>query len=124
MNTANLIKTLRNQGFEIKATNDYLDISPADRVSRDVLAELKTNKKRIIQELQAEKRRLNVFDKLNQDPNLKRALFVDSESDAKNVIIAIAIRDLGSCEMIIPKSRFDSWKFLEFCNLNFSDAIH
>jgi DNA-binding transcriptional MerR regulator len=124
LNTANLIKTLRNQGFEIKATNDYLDISPADRVSRDVLAELKTNKKRIIQELQAEKRRLNVFDKLNQDPNLKRALLVDCESDAKNVIIAIAIRDLGSCEMIIPKSRFDSWKFLEFCNLNFSDAIH
>ena len=124
LNTSNLIKTLRNQGFEIKATNEYLDISPANRVSGDVLVELKTNKKLIIQELQAEKRRLNVFDKLNQDPNLKRALLVDSESDAINVIIAIAIRDVGSCEMIIPKSRFDSWKFIDFCSLNFSDVLH
>ena len=124
LNTSNLIKTLRNQGFEIKATNEYLDISPANRVSGDVLVELKTNKKLIIQELQAEKRRLNVFDKLNQDPNLKRALLVDSESDAINVIIAIAIRDVGSCEMIIPKSRVDSWKFIDFCSLNFSDVLH
>ncbi len=124
MNTSNLIKTLRNQGFEIKATNDYLDISPANRVSRDVLLELKSNKKLIIRELQAEKRRFNVLDKLNQDLNLKRALIVDSESDEINVIITIAIRDIGSCEMIIPKTRFDSWKFLDFCNLNFSDVLH
>jgi hypothetical protein len=124
LNTSNLIKTLRNQGFEIKATNDYLDISPANRVSRDVLLELKSNKKLIIRELQAEKRRFNVLDKLNQDLNLKRALIVDSESDEINVIITIAIRDIGSCEMIIPKTRFDSWKFLDFCNLNFSDVLH
>ena len=124
MNTSNLIKTLRNQGFEIKATNDYLDISPANRVSRDVLLELKTNKKLIIRELQAEKRRFNVLDKLNQDLNLKRALIVDSESDEINVIITIAIRDIGSCEMMIPKTRFDSWKFLDFCSLNFSDILH
>ena len=124
MNTSNLIKTLRNQGFEIKATNDYLDISPANRVSRDVLLELKTNKKLIIRELQAEKRRFNVLDKLNQDLNLKRTLIVDSESDEINVIITIAIRDIGSCEMMIPKTRFDSWKFLEFCDLNFSDTLH
>lgn len=124
MNTSNLIETLRKQGFEIKATNDYLDISPANRVSRDILIELKTNKNLIIKELQAEKRRFEVQDKLNQDFNLKRALIVDSESDPKNVIIAIAIRDIGSCEMIIPKTRFDSWKFLEFCNSNFSDKLH
>jgi DNA-binding transcriptional MerR regulator len=124
LNTSNLIKTLRNQGFEIKATIDYLDISPANRVSRDVLLELKSNKKLIIRELQAEKRRFNVLDKLNQDLNLKRALIVDSESDEINVIITIAIRDIGSCEMIIPKTRFDSWKFLDFCNLNFSDVLH
>ena len=124
LNTSNLIKTLRNQGFEIKATNEYLDISPANRVSGDVLLELKTNKKLIIKELQAEKRRFDVLEKLNRDQNLKRALVVDSDSDETNVIIAIAIRDIGSCEMIIPKTRFDSWKFLKFCDLNFLDTLH
>ena len=43
---------------------------------------------------------------------LKRAIYADFENNVNNIILAIAIRNLGTCEMVVPKVNLDPWQLL------------
>lgn len=62
---------------------------------------------------QQEARRQKVLAMLDADPTLKRAIYADSDSDPDNVILAIAVRHVATCEMLISKSKFDPMRLLE-----------
>jgi hypothetical protein len=68
-----------------------------------------------LQDRQREARRQKVIAMLVAAPETKRAVYVDAESDPSNVILAVAVRHPtpATCEMLIPKSKYDPWRLLE-----------
>ena len=66
-------------------------------------------------EARAEWRRQNVIAMLEAAPETQRAVFADTDSDPHNVILAIAVRHPtgATCDMLIPKAKYDAWRLLE-----------
>jgi len=50
---------------------------------------------------------------LDAAPGTQRAIYADTDSDPLNVILAVAIRHVATCEMLIPKAKYDPWRLLE-----------
>ena len=59
----------------------------------------------------AEARRQRAIAMLTANPALRLAVVCDGEGDP--VPVAVAIRDKGTCEVLIPASRFDPFALLE-----------
>lgn len=59
----------------------------------------------------AEARRQRVLAKLTANPALRLAVVCDGEGDP--VPVAVAIRDKGTCEILIPAARFDPFALIE-----------
>ena len=59
----------------------------------------------------AEARRQRVLAMLAANPLLRLAVVCDAEGDP--VPVAVAIRDKGTCEVLIPAARFDPFGLLE-----------
>lgn len=67
-----------------------------------------------LQNRQREARRQKAIAMLEAAPDIKRAIYTDTDSDPHNVILAIAVRACQqTCEMLIPKAKYDPWKLLE-----------
>lgn len=49
---------------------------------------------------------------LAANPQIRYALISDAESDENEVLLMLAIRDLGTCELAIPKAKYDPFKVL------------
>jgi hypothetical protein len=62
---------------------------------------------------QREARRQKVIAMLDAAPDTQRAIYTDTASDPHNVIVAVAIRHIATCEMVIPKASYDPWRLLE-----------
>lgn len=122
MGAIDLIFKLRSNGYSIRADGHYLDISPADGLLPELVQQLKQSKTEILtvlqreaqqQEIQRETRRQKVLAMLEQNPVRHRAIYTDVESDPHNVILAIAVRNCATCEMLISKAKYDPWQLLE-----------
>jgi class 3 adenylate cyclase len=61
----------------------------------------------------AQARRERVLQMLAESPGMKRAVIVDDESDPDRVIVAVAVRGLGTCDVCIARERFDPFLLLE-----------
>ena len=59
----------------------------------------------------AEVRRQRALSKLAANPGLRIAVVCDGEGDP--VPVAVAIRDKGTCEVLVPAARFDPLALLE-----------
>lgn len=67
-----------------------------------------------LQDRQREARRQKVIAMLEAAPGTQRAIYADTDSDPNNVILTIAVRACQqTCEMLIPKDKYDPWKLLE-----------
>ena len=68
-----------------------------------------------LQDRQRETRRQKVIAMLEAAPGTQRAVFVDTDSDPHKVILAVAVRHPtpATCEMLIPKAKYDPWRLLE-----------
>lgn len=128
MGAPDLILQLRQAGYSISADGNYLDISPADNLSPDLLQQLKQHKPEILAALrleqQREARREKVLAMLAADPNMKRAIYVDTESDPENAILVIAIRHAATFEMQVPRANFDPWQLLALIDKTGVDDVH
>lgn len=117
MGAPDLILQLRKAGYSIRADGNCLDISP-DNVSPDLVLQLKQLKPEILAvlrlEQQREARRQEVLTMLAAEPERKRAIYADADSDRDNVILAIAIREVATYEMQVPKAKYDPWQLLAF----------
>jgi len=117
MGAPDLILELRRKGYAIRADGGYLDISPADNLPPELVQTIRQSKAEILTELQrearAEWRRQKVIAMLDAAPGTQRAIYADTDSDPLNVILAVAIRHVATCEMLIPKAKYDPWRLLE-----------
>ena len=128
MGAPDMIFELRSNGYSIKADGRYLDISPADDLPDELVQQLKQHKPEILTALQLEQqqeaRREKVLAMLDTDPKLKRAIHADTDSDRNNVILAIAIRHVATCEMLVPKAKYDAWQLLALVDKAGADHVH
>lgn len=113
MEACEIIEYLREQNFTVKADGDYLELSPPEKITEELIQRLKKHKPAIIAELKREERCNKVLSMLADNPDIQRAFVTDTESDPDNVILTIAIRDQCTFEMTIPKTRYDSFMLLE-----------
>ena len=113
MEAAEIIEYLRSQNFTVRTDGDYLELSPAEKITEELIQRLKKHKPAIIDELKREQRREKVLRMLADNPNTQRAFIADMDSDFDDVILTIAIRDQCSFEMTIPKHKYDSFTVLE-----------
>ena len=117
MGATDLIFKLRNDGYSLKADGSYLDISPADNLSPELVHQLKLGKPEILCALVKEERargirRDKALATLEANPDALRVLHTDTLSDSNSVILTIAIRNRAMCEMYIPKEKFDVFQLL------------
>lgn len=63
-----------------------------------------------------QERRQRAVAKLAANPGLRIAVVCDGEGDP--VPVAVAIRDKGTCEVLIPRARFDPLALLELVARN------
>ena len=112
MSATEIIAELREQNFIVKVDGDYLQLSPSEKITDDLIQRLKKHKPEIIEELKREQRRNRVLKMLEERPAIQRAFVTETESDPDSVILAIAIRDQYSFEMTIPKNKYDAFAIL------------
>lgn len=60
-----------------------------------------------------EARRQRVLAMLAERPDIRYALITDDQADPEAVILALAIRGLGTCELCVPQTKFDPFVLLD-----------
>lgn len=66
-----------------------------------------------VQQRPIDERMGKVIDKLKSASALRYAMDVHIDADPEAVILTLAIRGKGACELRIPKSRYDAFALLE-----------
>lgn len=113
MEAIEIIEYLREQNLTVKSDGDYLELSPPEKITKELIQRLRKHKPAIIAELKREERRLKVLAILTENLNTQRAIITDVDSDLDNVILAIAIKDQYTFEMQLPKDKYDAFTLLE-----------
>lgn len=83
------------------------------KVASVAVAKQKTNKAALPEDAESEDRRKKVLKMLEDRPEIQRAFVTDTESDRHNVILTLGIRNAGTCELLIPKHKYDPFVMLE-----------
>ena len=113
MKAIEIIAYLREQNFTVKADGDFIELSPPERITDELIQRLRKHKPSILAELKREERRLKVLAMLSEKPDSQRTISSDLESDPDNVILTIAIRNSATFEMLIHKYKYDGLVLLE-----------
>ena len=114
MEAAEIIEYLRQRELNVTlADGDFLELSPAEKITHELIERLRKHKPAIIAELRREERREKVLRMLAENPNIQRAFVTDTKSDSNSVILTFAIRDQYTFEMMIPREKYDAFLLLE-----------
>ena len=101
---------IANNGVGINATQHATITQQPVKTDANISATLPE----LQREARTEWRRQKVIAMLDSAPGTQRAIFTDTDSDPHNVILTIAVRACQqTCEMLIPKSKYDPWRLLE-----------
>jgi hypothetical protein len=129
MGANELILHLRESGFSLALHDDRLQVAPSDKLTDELKQTIRQSKAEILTELQrearAEWRRQKVIAMLEAAPNTQRAIYTDTDSDPHNVILTVAVRACQqTCEMLIPKAKYDPWRLLELIERHGVQNVH
>jgi hypothetical protein len=113
-----LIERARAEGVKLKVRDGTrLVADPIDRLSPELWALLRAHKPEVIAALAdpaVEARRQRVLAMLAERPEIERAVIADDSDLSGPIIVAIAIKGIGTCELTIPRN---NWKPLLFLDL-------
>ncbi len=113
MEILEIIKELQANGVTIKTDGKFLELEPPEKITSELIERLRKHKPAIIEELKREQRRKKVLMMLEERPEIQRAFVTDTENDRHNVILTLGIRNAGTCELLIPKRKYDPFAVLE-----------
>ena len=124
MSAAELLTDLAPHGITLDADGKNLRYYAAEGALTPVLRErIKTHKTELLVYLTkdaanqitdpAEKKRRKVLSMLADNPDITDAFTSDDQTDPEYVIITLAIRGQATCDLRIPKDRYDGPKMLE-----------
>ena len=125
MNPAAVIRTAARDGVKltlspsgaIKASGDQAAVNRWVPVIREqkpgIVAALREAGNGPIKPTPADDRIEKMIAKLEGDPGLRYAMKTHDEIDPDAIILTLAIRGKGACELRIPKSRYDAFALLD-----------
>lgn len=121
MGAPDLLLALRVQGLKLWADGDRLLVAPKERITDEARALIRTHKPELLAALAsdalpdptAETRRQATLEMLAQRPGIGYAVVTDSEAEPNNVILALAIRGRATCELCIPRDKYDGALLLD-----------
>lgn len=112
-----LLADLQHRGLRIRAAGEALIVEPRSALTDELRAAIRANKPAILRELADggfEARRRRVLAMLADSPSsIRYAWLADPNTQADYVSVALAIRDVGSCELRILKERYDPVRMME-----------
>ena len=132
-----VLERVRATGAELVLVGDRLRIRAPGPLLEAEVAFIKEHRAEVVAELQREnyprpptpaeakreERRQRVLGMLAGAPeSVRRAWDVDAESDPHYVIVVMAIRDMGSCELSILRERYDAFGLLELIATSAGEA--
>ncbi|MEP7246889.1 MAG: hypothetical protein ABI885_24845 [Gammaproteobacteria bacterium] len=125
---------LRELGLTLSAVGDVLTVEPRSTITDKLRATIRAAKAGILRELADEVPVLppplpwglsEVLAILAANPNVHRT-FVN-QYEGETVVLTLAVRGVGTCALVIPRSRFDADSLAEYdalaaCVLNGGSA--
>ena len=114
-----LSELIRKKEVATVTVATHATVSPTHPLSVATVASVNVatetdGKPKTLQDKQREARRKKVIAMLEAAPGTQRAIYTDNDTDPHNVILTIAVRACQqTCEMLIPKDKYDPWRLLE-----------
>jgi len=106
-----LMSELESQGASFQLDDDHLIVkAPAGVIDLATSKRLRREKRQVMAVLSnaVEKRRKQILQMMAEDDKCKKYYWLtDTEADPRFVILALAIRDVGTCELNIPRAKYD-----------------
>jgi hypothetical protein len=132
MGAPDLLTALWNSGIRLSLDGGSIRAEPKTALTDETRALIRAHKAELIELLRArddplpdpamEARRQRVLAMLAQNPRIKRAIITDTEADPDNVIVTIGIRDGATCDLAIPKTRYDAFLLLKVIEAQYQEA--
>ncbi len=119
MGASDLIGRLALAGVRLSIlAPDKLAAEPRAALTDDLRRLIREHKAELIAALEPiergrELRRQRVLAKLAAEPERQRVAIFDPDAERDYVLCTLAIRDVGTCELRIPRERFDPWAVLD-----------
>lgn len=112
MTPAEIIADCRRAGLCLRLVGDGIGIRPRDKLTPELAETIQTNKPALIAELRREQFRDHVWQALQDRPD-KVKYFEVVDPDADPVRLVLAIRDVGTCDLLIAADKWDPVRFLQ-----------
>lgn len=117
MTPQDLIQRARAEGVKLKVRDGTrLVADPINRLSPELRELLKAHKPEVIAALAdpaAESRRQRVLELLANNRSAQYAALTDAEAMPGCMLVTLAIRDVGTVELVIPAEKWDWVLFLD-----------
>jgi len=119
MGASDLIGRLALAGVRLaRIGEDRIAAEPREALTDELRNLIRQNKAELLSALEPadrgrELRRQRVLAKLKAEPDKQRVAIFDPDFDRDFVLCTLAIRDVGTCELRIPRDRYDPWLVLE-----------
>jgi hypothetical protein len=119
MGASDLIGRLALAGVRLaRIGEDRIAAEPREALTEELRTLIRQHKPELLAALAPlsrgqELRRQRVLAKLKAEPDKQRVAIFDPDSDREFVICTLAIRAVGTCELRIPRDRYDPWAILD-----------
>ena len=105
-------KKLATATVATPATDNPVTVPSVAKVASVAVANQETSKVILLGDDKQDVRRNKVLKMLAENPKLQRAFITSADVDSDNVILTMAIRDLYTFELLIPKDKYDAFTML------------
>ena len=121
MGAPDLLHALQGQGLTVWAKGDRLLVAPKARITDETRRLIREHKAELLKTLAtdpmpdpaAEARRGRVLELLADHPTARYAVLTDTQADPEAVLLTLAIRGQATCELRIPRDRYDPFLLLD-----------
>jgi hypothetical protein len=121
MTPAALLSQIQQHGGKMVLDGGDLALTAPQPLPTDLVQELRLHKAELVAYLNteaantdpAERRRYDVLAMLEGNPEITHAFVSDEEAEANYVILTVGIRDIGTCDLRIPREKYDGLAVLK-----------
>lgn len=121
MGAPDLLHAFQGQGLRLCAEGGRLMVAPKERITDQTRALIRTHRAELLAALAsdvlpdpgAEARRERVLQLLAEHPEARYAALTDTEAAPGFVLLTLAIRDKATCELRIPREKYDPFLLLD-----------
>ncbi len=124
MTSAELLTRLRSRGLSVAADGNALIVRPRDLLTDELRAAIRAHKPAILAEFAAannaevdpavEARRRRVVALLDQHPDWRYAVIVETSAEPALVVVHVGIRGRATGEVVIAQDRYDPVEFMRY----------